>query len=1608
MKLFHLLSLITQGLFILESDSFVLEGSSTSYAQFRKWYPTGKNSSIKFEYKSKSSNGILLYMDDGGYHDFIEIKLVNDSVRTRYNFGTGSRVLSVPYSKFKKEPSEWISIEFAKIDDGTTALCVDGVYAERGLFSPEISSSFGNYSQNSHVYVGGLPSWYLTKLSNLALPSVVYEPRFQGAVRNLVYGDDPSGVPKKQEVMAYKGVRASTVDTCHHHNPCHNGGLCISTDGGPVCECKYIDFDGVFCERGHEPVEVSLNGKEYLSYDLQKLAGQPILSDTDDISLYFKTNRPDGFLFLTGDEEDDFLCISLKDGTISLIVQLGMGKLNTGINNHQVRFDDNKWHHLTIKRSGKQLTNTRSACHILLTVDGIYSEKWMTTGMFYMLASSKVFIGGSDENTLGQLKIPNFIGCLKKVEFSADSLYLPILKLAKEASRLIVIHGRIGFNCRPTPPVLPVAFTSGDTYLVLPSWNSTSGGSFSFTFRTNEPNGLLFYNQGLKGASLDVFAIEILEGYLYLHLNLGPEALKIRASNQRLDDGTWHKIEIFLRSKSGTIKVNEDFQEFAIPGESNGLELLNSLYVGNIDHLDIKITPPPSIWSASLNKGFVGCLRDLEMNGNHIDLHHFVKHQDSGSILTSCHITPPKCTNRPCLNGGVCVDGWGRYICDCSLTGFNGPICGKAASILQFDGSQRLSISNPGEGATEAENIVLRFRTPKAHGFLFELRDNNGGNTADKLEFLLIDGKIEVFLKMGLTEKKLIAGNDLGDDKWHNIHFKRRGMILSLAIDGNAPILAEAYGSMSTLGHTVLNLASRLYYTESLTPFSGHMQQFIFNGREYFEMIRSGTLVSSYSLTGVFYDANDSDVYHDVTFLSHHTYMGLPQLKTYANIDLYFRLRTLETDGIIMFNAGRGQDFIAVELSNGHIHYVLNLGYGVINLRDNSPRKINDNKWHTVSIGRPSQFKHTLRVDTYHSSANSKGNESNLDLDGILFLGGVRKNMYSKLPSEIISTYGYQGCLACIELNGVAGDPINKALVPSNQVSKGCEEEARNSRNNYELSDIDTQYVGLNYHRKQQIQNHFRQQELDSSIISRCSCENDGICIEHGGSSPTCDCDLTSFSGPRCTEESVAYEWSNEPGLIRYNFPYDKRPDTRIDVLSLGIITPLNYAIIVRIDSASSNDFLEMQIEDGYIHILYNLGTEDIMISDKNILVNDGNYHVIKFTRSEANSTLQIDDHPTQFKYPIALRRQLTVFNSQSQIHVGGKWNPTSHKIEKSFQGIIAGLVYNGLRPLDLVANRDGGAKIHGRNVKIVENIPFDYRDTHSPLFRRDNQQGFKQMQMTNPSKYPDPGINDDLIYSKLECDEDEEKYYNPRCFAFEGSGDELITPVYTPPYNPLWKNRNTIQNCDDEEDCNTSTEGSGHSHDSTTKAFVYTTEPSPPTTWAPWETTSTPFEEMTQSKEKIVEVNEESSSQRPPIIYENYDTKYNVYDNEPEPKTPIYDTDRPRVTSAATSSTIMVISIILVAIIAIILIIFIVLRMRTRDEDRGYKVEESRTYQFDSTALVSSSNTTNNADLDEGEGGSLLGNTTSSNGFYARNLAVVKKPSSSSSSSKPIREWYV
>ena len=68
-----------------------------------------------------------------------------------------------------------------------------------------------------------------------------------------------------------------------------------------------------------------------------------------------------------------------------------------------------------------------------------------------------------------------------------------------------------------------------------------------------------------------------------------------------------------------------------------------------------------------------------------------------------------------------------------------------------------------------------------------------------------------------------------------------------------------------------------------------------------------------------------------------------------------FQFRTYEQNGLIMFNAGKASDFIAIELNNGKLYYTLNLGYGPISIKDTAPNKLSDNKWHAVTIGRPSR-----------------------------------------------------------------------------------------------------------------------------------------------------------------------------------------------------------------------------------------------------------------------------------------------------------------------------------------------------------------------------------------------------------------------------------------------------------------------------------------------------------------------------------------------------------------------------------------------------------------------------------------------------------------------------
>ncbi|XP_061467861.1 neurexin 3 isoform X5 [Rhineura floridana] len=178
----------------------------------------------------------------------------------------------------------------------------------------------------------------------------------------------------------------------------------------------------------------------------------------------------------------------------------------------------------------------------------------------------------------------------------------------------------------------------------------------------------------------------------------------------------------------------------------------------------------------------------------------------------------------------------------------------------------------------------------------------------------------------------------------------------------------------------------------------------------------------------------------------------------------------------------------------------------------------------------------------------------------------------------------------------------------------------------------------------------------------------------------------------------ATYIFGKSGGFILYTWPANDRPSTRTDRLAVGFSTTVKDGILVRIDSAPGlTDFLQLHIEQGKIGVVFNIGTVDISIKEESTPVNDGKYHVVRFTRNGGNATLQVDSWPVNEHYPSG--RQLTIFNTQAQIAIGGKDRG------RLFQGQLSGLYYNGLKVLNMAAENSPNIKING-SVRLVGEVP--------------------------------------------------------------------------------------------------------------------------------------------------------------------------------------------------------------------------------------------------------------------------------------------------------------
>ncbi|XP_067280504.1 neurexin 2a isoform X10 [Pseudorasbora parva] len=1280
---------------------------------------------LSFTMKTNISKAVVLYLDDGGNCDFLEL-LINDG-RLQLRFAIHCGEPASLHMETHVNDERWHRVLLTR-NYRETMLVMDGESKVA-----EVKSKRKEMMVASDLYVGGIPPD--VRLSALTSSTVKYEPPFRGLIANLKLGETPPALLDSQ------GVKNDLEYLCTKQNPCSNGGRCSIQDSEVLCDCSNTGYKGKYCtealqqvlgglahltlksqapgaaplkatpaagelESGQVESVATFKGNEFFSYDLSQ---KPIQSSTDEITLSFRTLQRNGLLLHTG-KSADYVNLSLKSGAVCLVINLGSGAFEALVEPSDGKFNDNAWHAVRVSRNLRQRAGvglpTVNKLHYMVTisVDGLLTTTGYTQEDYTMLGSDDFFYVGGSPNTADLPGSPvsnNFMGCLKDVVYTNNEFRLELSRLAELRDPKVNLHGDLTFRCEDVAALDPVSFDVPTAYVTLPRWNTKKTGSVSFDFRTTEPNGLLLFSHGRPQGSkdhrpkVDFFAMELLDGFLYLLMDMGSGSIKMKVGNKKVNDGEWCHVDFQREGRKGSISVNGRSVPFSTNEGSEILDLDGEMYLGGLPEDSGGLPLPPEVWTARLRLGFVGCVRDLFVDGRSKDLRRLAELQSSPGVSSFCtRETHRRCSSEPCAHGGRCREGWNRHVCDCTGTGFLGPNCEMESAVLSYDGSMFLKILMPHAVHTEAEDVSLRFMSQRAYGLLMATTSKE---SADTLRLELDGGRVRLTVNLDCIgidcnlskgPETLFAGHKLNDNEWHSVKVVRRGKSLQLSVD-NVTVEGQMSGAHTQLEFHHIEtgiMTERRFISVMPSNFIGHLQGLSFNGMPYLDQCKNGD-ISYCELNARF--GMRRIVADPVSFRNRASYVALSTLQAYASMHLFFQFKTTSPDGLMLFNSGDGSDFIVIELVKGYIHYVFDLGNGPSLMKGNSDKPLNDNQWHNVMVSRDDSNVHMLKIDSRTVTQHSNG-ARNLDLKGELYIGGAGKSMYNSLPKLIASRDGYQGCLASVDLNGRLPDLIADALHRVGQVERGCE-------------------AG------------------PGTTCTEDSCSNQGVCLQQWEGF-TCDCTMTTYGGPLCSDPGTTYIFGRGGALITYTWAPNDRPSTRADRLAVGFSTQQSDAVLVQVESSQGlGDYLQLHIEQGKVGVIFNVGTDDITIDEPAVTVNDGKYHVVRFTRSGGNATLQVDNQPVIERFPsgnidnerLAIARQripyrlgrvvdewlldkgrqLTIFNSQAAIKVGGQDKG------RPFQGQISGLYYNGLQVLKLAAEGDPNVQVAG-NLRLVGDAP--------------------------------------------------------------------------------------------------------------------------------------------------------------------------------------------------------------------------------------------------------------------------------------------------------------
>ncbi|XP_017276057.1 contactin-associated protein-like 4 isoform X2 [Kryptolebias marmoratus] len=327
-------------------------------------------------------------------------------------------------------------------------------------------------------------------------------------------------------------------------------------------------------------------------------------------------------------------------------------------------------------------------------------------------------------------------------------------------------------------------FDKETSYLHFPTFHGELNADISFLFKTTFSSGVFLENLGIK----DFIRIELsssTEVVFSFDVGNGPREVKVKTSLP-LNDSRWHSVRAERNVKEASLRV-DNFPANTQEAPADGLihlQLNSQLFIGG---------------TASRQKGFLGCIRSLQLNGITLDLEERAK--ITPGVRPGC---PGHCSSygKLCENKGGCVEKPNGFSCDCSHSAFTGAFCHKEVSA-SFESTTSITyiVKDPYELSENSstmpssiysditlrgENISLSFRTSQSPTMLLYV-------SSFHREYLILlinkHDELEIRYKLHSSRDVEVLSSrvmNLADGRLHAVTIRRQADTVSVQIDQNA------------------------------------------------------------------------------------------------------------------------------------------------------------------------------------------------------------------------------------------------------------------------------------------------------------------------------------------------------------------------------------------------------------------------------------------------------------------------------------------------------------------------------------------------------------------------------------------------------------------------------------------------------------------------------------------------------------------------------------------------------------------------------------------------------------------------------------------------------